>query len=248
MHDGAAGVVFQAEFPEPAAAPDPVGDGGIDQRDPKRREPDHRRELHALGEATDDEGRCDDGEGQLKHGENGFRDGAAQGIPPYIGHKYLSESHEAVGTAAIAKCEAVGVDQPQYRNQTRDRKALHQYRQHVFGAHQARIKQRESGYSHKQHQCRRRKHPRRITRIQCRGLLCQSQVRHYPCQHQCDACTALIFGCFHLVFPIVGDMRFSIMHPDPSRRYEFGSLVPSQRQRSCRRQSFRFSRHRQWPR
>ncbi len=141
VHNGAAGVIFETELLKPTATPDPVGDRGVHQCDPKNREPEHGGELHTLSEATDDEGRCNDGECELKHGENRFRNGPIECVSPDTGHENLSKAHPLIGTAAIAEGEAICVDQPQYRNQTRDRETLHQDRQDVPGTYQARVKQ-----------------------------------------------------------------------------------------------------------
>ena len=53
--------------------PHAVTDRDIDHQQPQRREQEHGGEFHALGEATDDQGRRDDGEGHLEQHERALR-------------------------------------------------------------------------------------------------------------------------------------------------------------------------------
>ncbi len=58
----------------PGPVPDHVGDREIDERHPEQHEKHHGRELDALGEGADDQGRRDAGEGHLEGHVDEFGD------------------------------------------------------------------------------------------------------------------------------------------------------------------------------
>ena len=87
MHHGAAGEVEHLEHcvavavgHEAVRAPDPMRDRRIDEDRPQADEPQHRGELHALGESTGDQRRRDDREGHLEAEIDGLGDGHRQAV------------------------------------------------------------------------------------------------------------------------------------------------------------------------
>ena len=63
---------------DPAAAPDPVGQRGVDERRPEQHEQGERGEAHPLGERAGDQGRRDDRERRLVDHEQDLRDRRGQ--------------------------------------------------------------------------------------------------------------------------------------------------------------------------
>jgi hypothetical protein len=75
---------------------------------------------------------------------------AAARVRRHPRHEDLAQAADE--RAAGAEAEAIKPDHPQQRDDAGDGKALHQHRQHVLGAHQSAVEQRESRQRHEQHQ------------------------------------------------------------------------------------------------
>ena len=67
VHDNASGEVTDAVLPQPAAAPDPVAPGHVDEGDPENLEHEPSLEVHLVTQSAGDERGCDDGEHELVH-------------------------------------------------------------------------------------------------------------------------------------------------------------------------------------
>ncbi len=126
VHHGAAGEVENLDIgvgvaggEEAVRTPDPVGDRRIDEDRPQADEPEHGRELHALGEGAGDERRSDDREGQLEAEIDGLGDRRRQRI--WIADAFRDVADDALQEGTIkptdkwrtcAECEAIGAYQP----------------------------------------------------------------------------------------------------------------------------------------
>ena len=127
-----------------------MGHWHIDQQQPHRTENHHRRKFHALRIAADDQCRCDDCESHLEQHKEGFGDITSDRITTDAGQHHLAEiSNQG---ASFAKSQAVPDDEPQDRGDAGNRKTLHQNREHVLGAQQTAVKERQPGQRHEQHQ------------------------------------------------------------------------------------------------
>ena len=163
MHHQAAREIHHAEIGQPAAAPHPVGDRRIDDDDPERAEQEDGGEFHALGIGSDDQRRRDDGEGHLKHEKGGFGYVAAHAVEADAVEKDLAEAPDhRVDRAAIPEGEAVDEKQPKNGNRAAYREDVHQDRDHVLGADEARVKQGKAKHRHEQDQGGGGEHPRRV--------------------------------------------------------------------------------------
>ena len=162
MHDGAAGKVQDAKAAKPAAAPHPVGHRCVDHRQPDGHEPEHRRELHPLGERPNHQRRRDDRERQLKHLEDTLWDRPAQAVDAHVHQQYMAQSDERVESATVAEGQTVRVQRPQNRDHAGNRKTLHHDGEHVLRPDESGIKQRQPRNRHKQDQHARRQHPCRV--------------------------------------------------------------------------------------
>jgi hypothetical protein len=87
VHHRAAGEVQGAQAGQPAAAPDPVAHGAVDEDEPQDGEQQETGELDAFGEGPGDKRRGDDREHALKDHEGQMRD---------VGHPFLGlQAHAA---------------------------------------------------------------------------------------------------------------------------------------------------------
>ena len=136
---------------EEAAAPHPVGDRAVDEDRPQAHEPQHRRELHAVGEGAGDQRRGDDGEGHLEHHEDRLGNGARDGIDAHAGEEEARQAADiGVDPAAVGEGERVADDHPDHGHQAGDGEALHDGGEHVLLAHHAAVEQRQAGDRHEQ--------------------------------------------------------------------------------------------------
>ncbi|MNP22910.1 hypothetical protein D3C76_1156000 [compost metagenome] len=195
MHHGAASEVQHAPVPHQRAitAPDHVRDRRIHQGEPDAHEHQHRGELHALGEGTDDQRRGNDGEGHLEGDEHRLREqrgGRSEAVGGDTAEKRLGEAtdegieveHALFHTRGI-EGHAVAVDDPENAHQTGDREALHHHREHVLGTHHTAIEQGQARDGHEQHQRRSGQHPGSVAGVQRWGsFLCQGKPGHYEGQ------------------------------------------------------------------
>ena len=76
-------------------------------------------------------------------------------------------AHEGVEGATLGEGEAIAVDHPDDANDAHREEHLHQHRQHVLGAHQAAVEQRQARDGHQQDQRGCREHPSGIALIGC---------------------------------------------------------------------------------
>ena len=78
------------------------------------------------------------------------------GISPATASRPMPDSitllKSPIKGASFAKSQAVPDDEPQDRGDAGNRKTLHQNREHVLGAHQTAVKERQPGQRHEQHQ------------------------------------------------------------------------------------------------
>ena len=107
--------------------PDPMRDREVDQRHPCRDEHEHRRELHALGEGADDQGRRDHREGHLEHEISEFRndmagrEGRRVDVRSDAPQEGLSEAaNERLERSAVAKRQRIAVQRPEHADQRHD--------------------------------------------------------------------------------------------------------------------------------
>lgn len=150
----ATGEVDDAELEEPAArAPDPMGDGEVDDGDPERDEQGPGGELDPVGEGAADQCGGDDGEHQLEDGEDVDGDRVAV---PELGDTDPAEADVVRvpaddGADVGAEGEAESVEHPQDRD---DPEADEAHHQHVEGALDADHASVEKGQArgHEHHQ------------------------------------------------------------------------------------------------
>ena len=149
-----------------------MGDRRIHQREPDAHEYQHRGELHALGEGTDDQRRGNDGERHLEGDEHAFRHGAGEAVGRQATQECTPKSADErieVGDACFharrVERQAVAVDHPQDAHQAGDGEALHHDREDVLGTDHAAVEQRQAWNRHEQHQRSGCEHPCRIAGI-----------------------------------------------------------------------------------
>ena len=176
----AAGEVAKTDLGEPAATPHPMRHREVNQHDPGSDEYQQGGKPHALGNATHEQRRCDDREGQLEHDEYGFGIRAAQRIHADPAEPGLGQAAD-VAADAVAERKAVAADHPNERNQTSDGEALHDDREHVAISDQPRIKERQTGQCHEQHQRGGCQHPCSVA-----GVKCLTPTGHGPRGHRQD--------------------------------------------------------------
>ena len=144
--------------------PDHVGDRAVDQQQPQRQEQRHGGELHALHQRADDQRGRDRREGHLEAdvdqlGNVGAdREGRGLRVRRHAGQERLGEAADERRRAA-REGEAVADDGPQDGHDADRVEHPHQHREHVLGAHQAAVEQREARNGHQQHEHRGRQHP-----------------------------------------------------------------------------------------
>ena len=155
VHHRAAGEVERAERPEPAAAPDPVADRGIDDRVQTDGEGDECPEAHAL----------DHGAGDQRHGDD--REGPLIGEEEEVGNRPLGfdtdageqrEVEAAEDARAGVESERVAGERPREPRPGERGEAHHHGVERVLGTHQPAVEEGEPG-GHEQHQSGRHEHP-----------------------------------------------------------------------------------------
>src|SRR5215813_11571713 len=99
--------------------PHPVRDRRVDEDRPQADEPQHRRELHALGESPSDQRRRDDREGQLEAEVDALGDRRREWIRIADALRYVADNVLQEDTVEapyvggpFAERQAVGADQP----------------------------------------------------------------------------------------------------------------------------------------
>ena len=116
MHDDAAGEIERAERSEPTAAPNPVGDGDIDDEEPKRGEGEHEGKRHALRKRADDQSRRDDRERHLEKRDDDFGQVARRHGGIEAGEKAFRKV--AQHRAGAAEHQRIAADRPDQRHHT----------------------------------------------------------------------------------------------------------------------------------
>ena len=200
VHHGAAGEVKRAGLPDVAGLgihavdhlfagvgvwahpkPNHVRDWRIAEGEPQGHEGQHGRELHALGKGADDQAGGDTGKRSLVGGKQDFRNdhALAEGgsVGKSAGRVVPDAFHEqpvkaAEKCAAFGKRQAVAIHKPQHHDEREGHHDLHQHRQHVLGAHQPAIKQRQAGHRHHDDQQRADHHPGVIALVGNRRRRC----------------------------------------------------------------------------
>ena len=80
--------------------------------------------------------------------------------PGHAGEEDLGEAADvAVQRAAVGEGEAVAVEHPDHHHEAGDGEDLHQHREHVLGADEAAVEQRQAGDGHQQHERGGDEHP-----------------------------------------------------------------------------------------
>ena len=88
----------------------------------------------------------------------------------HAGEEHLRQAADiAVQRAAVGEGEAVAVDHPDHHHEAGDGEDLHQHREHVLGAHEAAVEQRQAGDGHQQHERGRDRASRRCCRDRAPG-------------------------------------------------------------------------------
>ena len=197
VHHGAAGEVEHAPVPHQAAVtgPDHVRDRCINQGEPDAHEDQHRGELHALGERTDNQRRSDDREGHLESDEHSLREQrrrAGNARRRNTGEERLAHATEerievddALLHAGGVEGNAVAINDPQDADQTGNGEALHQHGKNVFRANHTAVEQRQTGDGHEQHQRCRGEHPGGVAGIEdwrCHFVCRHGDAGHYDGQ------------------------------------------------------------------
>ena len=144
VHHGAAGEVEHAALGQPAAAPDPVDEGDVDDDAPEHQEPEIALELDAVGEGAGDERRRDDGE-HLLIDEVRLR---GDGRCPWP--RVVADVHERGPTEVADKTsdvaregERVAEEHPDGGHDAHRDEALHHDRQEVLAADQPPVEECE---------------------------------------------------------------------------------------------------------
>jgi hypothetical protein len=116
----------------------------------------------------------------LEHDEHRLGNCAVDRVAIDPEQEQLAEAADPrVGDAAVAERQSVAADQPENRHDASDGHALHQDRQRVLGAHEARIEGGEPRQRHEQHQRSRRQHPCGVAGIERgRGVRGHRGARH----------------------------------------------------------------------
>jgi hypothetical protein len=163
-HD-AAREVEHAHLGHPAAvAPNPVGQGIVDQGRPQQREQRIGRELEALGVGARDERRRDDGEHHLIGEEQHVRNGVA------LPWRQIHTAHEREGQTADEPAvigtvgQRVPEEHPLQGHESQHHEAVHERGEDILGADQAPVEEGQARH-HEQHEPGRDQDPRGIAGI-----------------------------------------------------------------------------------
>ncbi len=155
VHHRAAGEVERPERPEPAAAPDPMADRGVDHQGPAGTERDESAEAHPLDHGAGDQGRSDDREGSLVGEEEEMGD-RPLGLDADAGEQREVEAAEEARPRG--ECERVTGERPGEPHPGERGEAHHHGVERVLRAHQPAVEEGEPG-GHEQHQGGRHEHP-----------------------------------------------------------------------------------------
>ena len=163
VHGGVPGEIHKAEIGQPAAAPDPVPDDGVDdQREHKGKE-DERKVLDALGHRAGDDGGRRAAKHKLEKELAPERHGGSQRIVikaevRAAQHKQMLGADEGV---VAAEHQPPAQQHKAQRGHGKDDKVFGQDVDAVFGAGKARL-HRGKAQVHKEHEDRRQQHPQSV--------------------------------------------------------------------------------------
>ena len=140
VHNCAASKVKGAHLAHPAAAPHPVGHGGVNKEQPQAREHKHGREADALSVGTGNKGYGKSGKHALithkyRVGQLGGRRGR------FAANTFEEEEGKIADNAAhvFTKSQGVTHNGPEYRNKRQRTVAVHVRGQNVAGANKATV-------------------------------------------------------------------------------------------------------------
>lgn len=166
VDDSAACEIEHAPAHEEAiGAPCHVPDGEVGEDEPKGGENEDGGEFHPLGEGSDDEGWGDDGEGHLKHDEDGLGDVADEAVDGHAFEECLVEAADE--GISIGGGEGIAEDDPQQAHDAGDGKALDEDAEGVFGADEAGVEKGEAGEGHQEHEGGGNDDPTGVSGIRC---------------------------------------------------------------------------------
>jgi hypothetical protein len=125
MHHESASEIEHTFLRQPTSAPDPMRHGHVDDHKPERGEQQHGAEAHALGKGADDQRGRDDGEGHLKHEEDGLGDGGVRpcGLARNAAQQHLLQIPKP--GPSTAKGQAIGEGEPHHRHHAGNGETLH---------------------------------------------------------------------------------------------------------------------------
>ena len=183
VHNNAARKIKRADIcGQPAAAPDPAGNGEINEDRPEHGEGDDPAEAHALYKGADNQRGCNDRKGHLEQREGGFRQGRSGAQIGKVGEHRIAKAAQPGRSGP--EDETIANNGPEQRDGAEDDKAVHDDRQHVLGADKAAIKQPKAGNRHHQHEGRCGQDPRSVTAIGNNFWLRIGSCR--KCQRTCN--------------------------------------------------------------
>ena len=145
-----------------------VGEG-----EPDHGEQQHGRELHPLGESTDDEPAGNGGKGPLEHhidelaDPHPFAEGGGNRLGGHPDQQQLVE--RTVKGAPLGEGQRIAVDDPEHCDQAEQGEHLHQHTQHVLGAYQATVEQGQPRDGHQDHQGGRQHQPGVVSLVDGHG-------------------------------------------------------------------------------
>jgi hypothetical protein len=151
---GTTGEVEHAPVLDPAAAPHPEGDGGVDHDDPHGGEDDPGEELHPVGDGAGDQGDGDDGEHHAEGGDGPVGDAA--GDTGEVLHVVKAErAVEVAEEGVVVGAEVLGIgaadrdgladEDPGDGHDANGHQALHHHVEDARGPGQTAVEQRETG-------------------------------------------------------------------------------------------------------
>ncbi|CAB4626361.1 unannotated protein [freshwater metagenome] len=168
VNDGATGEIECAELGQPAAAEDPVGDGGVDHDQPHGDEDRVGLELHPVRCCAGDERRCDHREGHLISAEEDERDRETEPFRPGahidLPHPGEIEVADPSAIAGVSERQGEADEHPHDCEQAHGEEVLHEHAENVLGSDHACIEKGKTR-SHEQNESCRHEHPGGITGI-----------------------------------------------------------------------------------
>ena len=163
---------------EPAAAPYPVRNRGVDDQAPRGAEQHDPAKACTLSPRADHQRCGEDREAHLEQHEGAFgHGGAVAHIGQFDQHPRTAIAEPAI--ADIAEGQRVAGHHPQDRDHRRDSAALQRDRQYVFCPHPSAVEQREAGQRHQQDERGGDKDPRGVAGIafhQSARVLCEGRA------------------------------------------------------------------------